>query len=70
MGVERDLGSLELGKPADFVVLDRDPLVDIRNTDAIRFVMTGGVVDAGSMGQLWPERNELNKFCRQSDEEW
>ena len=54
MGVERDLGSHELGKRADFVVLDRDPLIDIRNTDAIRFVMTGGVVyDAASLGQLW-----------------
>jgi imidazolonepropionase-like amidohydrolase len=71
MGVERDLGSLELGKRADFVVLDRDPLIDVRNTDAIRFVVKGGVVyDAASMGQLWPERKALNTSCWQSDEEW
>jgi imidazolonepropionase-like amidohydrolase len=36
------LGTLQPGKWADFVVLDRDPLADIRNTHAIHAVYISG----------------------------
>jgi imidazolonepropionase-like amidohydrolase len=38
----RDLGTLETGKWADFVVLDADPLADILNTRKIRSVYLAG----------------------------
>jgi imidazolonepropionase-like amidohydrolase len=37
-----DLGTLEPGRRADFVVLEADPLASIRNTRTIRAVYVGG----------------------------
>lgn len=42
LGFANDIGSLETGKLADFVVLDADPTADIQNSDDIRYVMIGG----------------------------
>lgn len=38
----KDLGTIEPSKRADLVVLDKDPLADIRNTRSIRAVYIGG----------------------------
>lgn len=42
LGYAEDVGSLEVGKLADLLVLDADPSVDIRNSDKINRVMLGG----------------------------
>jgi cytosine/adenosine deaminase-related metal-dependent hydrolase len=50
-----DLGTLEPGKLADLVILDRDPLADIRNTMAIAAVMRGGTLyDGETLAEQWP----------------
>lgn len=56
IGREADLGSLERGKIADLVVLDRDPLADIRNTLSLSEVMQGGhLYEASTLDEIWPE---------------
>jgi imidazolonepropionase-like amidohydrolase len=43
-GAASTLGSIAPGKMADMVVLDADPVADIRNTRRISFVVRGGVI--------------------------
>ena len=42
LGRERDLGTVEVGKVADLVLLDADPTEDIRNSRKIRGVVLHG----------------------------
>jgi imidazolonepropionase-like amidohydrolase len=46
IGREKDLGTIEVGKLADLVVLDADPLANISNLKKIHRVVKGGVVYA------------------------
>jgi len=63
LGMDEDLGSIEVGKLADFIVLDKNPLEDIRNSDSVSMTIVNGVVfDANSMDQLWPRAIERGNF--------
>jgi len=55
LGAEQDVGSLAVGKLADLMVLNSNPLEDIRNTTDIELVIKGGVVyDGMTLDEQWP----------------
>jgi hypothetical protein len=60
IGVGRDLGSITGGKLADMVILDANPLEDIRNTNTIRYVMKNGRLYEGeTLDEVWPRQRPL-----------
>ncbi len=58
LGLDKTLGTIELGKIADLVLLDADPLADIRNTQRINAVISNGRL---------LDRKALNKMLTQAE---
>jgi Tol biopolymer transport system component/imidazolonepropionase-like amidohydrolase len=67
IGLDQDLGSITAGKLADLVILEKNPLEDLRHTNTVQQVVKNGTVYQGAtLDEVWPEAKKAAPFSWQT----
>ena len=63
LGLDKDLGTLEVGKIADILIMNNNPLENLRNTNTLTHVVKNGVVyDANTLDEVAPVEKKAETF--------
>ncbi|MBS0416907.1 MAG: PD40 domain-containing protein [Proteobacteria bacterium] len=75
LALDGQIGSLDTGKLADLIVLDRNPLEDIHNSNSVRYTMLNGrLYDSTTLNEIGNHPRPRGKFYWESgtrkDSDW
>ncbi len=68
LGFDKWVGSLQPGKLADLLIMDKNPLDDIHNTESVHYTMVNGrLYDCETMNEIGNYDNKRGKFYWEID---